>query len=86
MIHEASFVFSTPDAPLIAASLMPESESEPVGRSCGRCMIRDDMTLTIEIRAEDLTAFRAAVNTWLRLVQIAEEMVQTTKKAGTTNK
>lgn len=85
MKHEADFVFHTPEAYLIAASLMPESDSEPGGRSYGECLLISNAALALHIRAEDLTALRAALNTWLRLVQIAEEMVQTTTKAGTTN-
>ena len=85
MRHEALFTFHTQDAPIIAASLMPESDTHAGGRTWGECSVRDEASLAIHIHAEDLTALRAALNTWLRLVQIADEMVQTTKKAGTTN-
>jgi len=85
MIHKTSFLFHTPDAQIIAASLIPDSESGEEGRSHGECRVTTNGSLEIQIRADDLSALRAALNTWLRLVQIAEEMVQTTKKAGTTN-
>ena len=85
MRHEALFTFHTPEARIIAASLIPESDGNKDGRSCGVCRLGCDDFLEIRIRAEDLTALRAAINTWLRLVQIAEEMVLTTKKATMTN-
>jgi KEOPS complex subunit Pcc1 len=33
---------------------------------------RDDATVTFSVRAQDLTALRAATNTWLRLATVAE--------------
>lgn len=33
---------------------------------------RDDATVTFTVRARDLTALRAATNTWLRLATVAE--------------
>ena len=85
MRHEASFTFQTQDADIISASLTPESDTDKDGRSFGLCRKVSDDSLEIQIKAEDLTALRAALNTWLRLVQIAEEMVLTTKKASVTN-
>ncbi|MGV8107987.1 KEOPS complex subunit Pcc1 [Methanospirillum sp.] len=85
MMHEAVFTFQTKDAGIIAASLIPESDTEEMGRSYCECTKISDTAFEIHIQAQDLIALRAALNTWLRLVQIAEEMVQTTKKAGTTN-
>ncbi|HOJ96156.1 MAG TPA: KEOPS complex subunit Pcc1 [Methanospirillum sp.] len=85
MKHEAVFTFDTPDAGVIAASLVPESDNGEIGRSRGSVHAVSDTSFQIQIQADDLTALRAALNTWLRLVQIAEEMVQTTKKAGRTN-
>ncbi|NLV25826.1 MAG: hypothetical protein GXY48_01445 [Methanomicrobiales archaeon] len=85
MKHEAVFTFHSPDAGVIAASLIPESDTEPAQRTFGQCKTINDSVFTVNIGAEDLTALRAALNSWLRLVQIADEMVQTTKKVGTTN-
>ena len=84
-MHEAIFTFDSPDAGIIVASLIPESETDGTGRSCGKIRKTSESSFKIDIQADDLTALRAALNTWLRLVQIAEEMVQTTKKAGRTN-
>ncbi|ABD41992.1 conserved hypothetical protein [Methanospirillum hungatei JF-1] len=85
MMHEAIFTFETPDTGVIVRSLLPEAETDGAGRSWGTITETSESSFEIRIRAEDLTALRAALNTWLRLVQIAEEMVQTTKKAGRTN-
>jgi KEOPS complex subunit Pcc1 len=85
MRHEAVFTFETPDAGVIAASLYPESDSGEEGRSHGQVKVISESSFKIHILADDLTALRAALNTWLRLVQVSEEMVQTTKKAGRTN-
>lgn len=84
-MHEAIFSFDTPEAGVIVASLIPESETDGAGRSWGTIQAISESSFDIHIQADDLTALRAALNTWLRLVQIAEEMVQTTKKAGRTN-
>ncbi|MDD1723640.1 MAG: hypothetical protein LUQ07_00775 [Methanospirillum sp.] len=82
MRHEASFCFYTKDATIIAASLIPESDETPDGRSWGTCRIISPEKLEIRIQADDITALRASLNSWLRLVQIAEEMVQTTGRSG----
>jgi len=84
-MHEATFSFDTPDAGVIVASLIPESETDGTGRTQGTIKKISEQSFEIHIQADDLTALRAALNSWLRLVQISEEMVQTTKKAGRTN-
>ncbi len=85
MKHEAVFTFTTPNAAVIGACLLPESDTGEIGRTTGCVRSVTDTSFEIHITAEDLTALRAALNTWLRLVQTADEMVQTTKKAGRTN-
>ena len=84
MKHEAVFEIQTPDAEILASSIIPESDSSPGGRSMGRCILLSSDSLRVEIGAEDLTALRAALNSWLRLIQIADEIVRTTKKPGET--
>ena len=34
-------------------------------------------TLRLDVAAEDIVSMRAAVNTWLRLIRIAEDMLNT---------
>lgn len=74
MMHEAVFTLVTADAPLIHAALIPEAEGDPSGRSRGTCTLAGDETVQLSVQATDLSALRAAVNTWLRLIQVATEM------------
>lgn len=80
MRHEASFCFYTKNATIIAASLIPESDETPDGRSWGTCRLISPKKLEIRVRADDITALRASLNSWLRLAQVAEEMVCATKQ------
>ena len=79
VIHEASFLFKSSFAQFIAAAIIPESDTDPSGRSTGLCTLENDDSLEIHITAVDLTALRAALNSWLRLVQVADEMVMIIK-------
>lgn len=59
-------------AKTIEASLRQESGEIDDARS--RTLIeRTDGTLSIEIQAADIVALRAAVNTWLSLLSVAED-------------
>jgi len=75
LLHDASFVFRTGHAFIIGSSISPESDVDVTGRTSGSCNISSRDSLEIHINAGDLTALRAVLNTWLRLVQIADEMV-----------
>ena len=70
--NKAVFVFETPYARQIYNSVKPEDED--MGRSCSMVSLRDVETLVLTVEAEDVSALRAALNTWLRLINIAEEM------------
>ncbi len=54
-------------------SLRPELHASPSERSTIDLTV-DGGVLTMLIEAEDIVSMRAAINTWLRLVRIAEEM------------
>jgi KEOPS complex subunit Pcc1 len=43
-------------------------------RSSVRIRLVDDDTLVLEVTATDIPALRAALNTWLRLINIAAEV------------
>jgi len=45
-------------------------------------LTRDERTLEVTVRATDLTALRAGLNTWLGLVGVAERTVDITKETG----
>jgi KEOPS complex subunit Pcc1 len=72
MPYEAVFEFKTPLAGRIYESVVPESED--MGRSFASVKLKGDDTITLLVLAEDVSALRAALNTWLRLINIADEM------------
>ncbi|MBP2132463.1 KEOPS complex subunit Pcc1 [Methanomicrobium sp. W14] len=69
---KAVFEFETPYAKQIYNSVKPEDDD--MGRSSSGVFLTEKNTLVLCIDAEDLSALRAALNTWLRLIIIAEEM------------
>jgi len=73
MSHEALFSFQTPDAGLIYESVLPESDDES-GRSFSEVILNSDAEILLRVSAKDIHAMRAALNTWLRLINIANEM------------
>lgn len=72
MMHRAVFRFTGKDTGLIFRALEPEVEQN----SRTKISLAPDETgaLILEIGASDLSALRAAVNTWLRLVLISQEI------------
>ncbi|HDQ07412.1 MAG TPA: hypothetical protein ENN44_01300 [Methanoculleus sp.] len=71
-VHEAVFRFMPDEPRLIYAAVLPELED--IGRSSASLSLDEDGCLTLSITGEDVPALRAALNTYLRLVMIAEEM------------
>jgi len=78
-MHQVIFRIETPYAPVICEAISPESEDEYSGRSQSRCRMCADNILEISLEASDLSALRAALNTWLRLIQVASEIVERTQ-------
>ncbi len=54
-------------------AVKPETEGV-YGRSTVEVWPEGDRILAIRVSAEDISALRAALNTWLRLINIAKEM------------
>ena len=69
----AEFVFESEYAPVIYQALAPELEDE-LHRS-NVLLGLEDGSIRLKIRGEDTVSLRAALNTWIRLVKIAFEMV-----------
>lgn len=69
-----------PVAGMVHEALMPELAAAPPGRSRA-ALRRDGDTLTLLIEAEDVVSLRAALNTWLRLARVAEEMLDACRAA-----
>jgi KEOPS complex subunit Pcc1 len=76
MQHEAVFRFTTGNAPAIYRALLPELADEVNPRSKAHCTLEGDDVLVLSVTAEDLPALRAALNMYLRLVSVADEMQQ----------
>ncbi|MDD1682513.1 MAG: hypothetical protein LUO98_01645 [Methanoregula sp.] len=78
--HEAVFRFSTDHAELIYRALVPELSGEVNPRSTTRCWLEGTNTLVLQVESEDLAALRAALNMYLRLVNVADEVQGLVKK------
>ncbi len=67
-----------PMAGKVYEALGPELQASPSERSRIE-LRREGSLLKLFVEAEDLISLRAAINTWLRLIKIAEEMVNINK-------
>lgn len=74
MGHKAEFRFSTPMARMLYQALAPELIDQEGMRSTVDLSCADQTTLIMTVHAEDLAALRAALNMWLRLVNVADEV------------
>jgi KEOPS complex subunit Pcc1 len=77
--HAAIFRFETEETSIICQAVKPEEKDENSGRTQSVCRKISDNTFEISITASDLSALRAALNTWLRLIQVASEMIGRTQ-------
>ncbi|HEX3001557.1 MAG TPA: KEOPS complex subunit Pcc1 [Methanoregula sp.] len=80
--HEAVFRFTTGHALSIYRSLMPELEDEVNPRSSVSCRLEGSDTLVLTVTAQDTSSLRAALNMYLRLVTVADEVTGIAKKPG----
>jgi KEOPS complex subunit Pcc1 len=69
----AEFIFETKAPVIICQALVPEMDDD-LHRSNIEMVLRDN-SLDLTIRGDDVVSLRAALNTWIRLVKIAFEMV-----------
>ncbi|RLI84003.1 hypothetical protein DRP07_02420 [Archaeoglobales archaeon] len=67
-----TFEFRLNSPEIVYKSLKPE-EGEGI-RSKAKIYLKGD-ALLLKLEAEDLTSFRASLNTWLRLIKICEEVL-----------
>jgi KEOPS complex subunit Pcc1 len=74
LLHEVIFRFFTSHSQQIFKSLAPELSDEVNPRSTTRCWLEGENTLVLKIEAQDIAALRAALNMFLRLVNVADEM------------
>ena len=80
----AKYILDMYDVDLIYSSIVPELLVCPnnVQRSCV-ALSKKSGKLIISLEAEDISSFRAATNTWLRLVSVAVEMESILSKEST---
>jgi KEOPS complex subunit Pcc1 len=76
--HEAVFRFESDHAARIYLSLSPELADEVNPRSTISCRLEGERTLVLTVAAQDTSSLRAALNMYLRLVNVADEMQQIT--------
>ena len=85
MKFKAEFVFETDDACSIYEAILPEVETPVSDRSIVE-MSNSDSSLILTVETDDVVSMRSALNTWLRLVQVAHEVSQTTDNAVVSDK
>jgi KEOPS complex subunit Pcc1 len=73
--HEAIFRFSTCHAAQIYRSLAPELSDEVNSRSVTTCWLEGESMLVFMVDAQDTASLRAALNMFLRLVNVSSEMM-----------
>jgi KEOPS complex subunit Pcc1 len=76
--HTAVFRFESENAARIYQSLAPELADEVNPRSVITCCLEGEHTLVLAIAAQDTSSLRAALNMYLRLVNVADEMQEMT--------
>jgi KEOPS complex subunit Pcc1 len=74
MPHEAVFRFTTKHARKIYMVILPELADEVNPRSNVRCVLEGDDVLILSVQAGDTSALRAALNMYLRIISVADEM------------
>jgi len=79
--HEAVFRFTTDHASQIYQSLLPELEDEVNPRSVVTCRLEGNNTLVMTVIARDTSSLRAALNMYLRLVNVADEVTCVARKS-----
>ena len=75
--HKAVFRIRTENPRVVYAAALPEMED--MGRSCASLHCESDGRLLLSVEGEDMSSLRAAVNSYLRIIMIAEEMQEVLK-------
>lgn len=72
MKHHANFTFESPHADLLYRAVYPEADD--VGLRSEARLSLEDGRLVLTVDAADISALRAALNMWLRLINVADEV------------
>jgi len=81
MRHDAIFRLHHPDAVCIFGAVAPEMDEKNL-RTHAECRLEGGEILVLKVSARDIAALRAALNMWLRLINIAKEMQDLIKRPG----
>ena len=80
----AKYILDMYDVDLIYSSIVPELSVSPNNVQRSRVTLsKKSGKLIMSLEAEDISSFRAATNTWLRLVSVAVEMESILSKERT---
>lgn len=71
----ATFRFECPYADELYAVLVPEAGSDPGDRS-QVLLACEESSIVLSVEAEDISALRASLNMWLRLVNVCKEVLE----------
>ncbi|AAM32324.1 MULTISPECIES: KEOPS complex subunit Pcc1 [Methanosarcina] len=77
----AEFTFETDTAEQIYQAVLPELNESFSERSKIGLTLEDSNKLVLTVKAEDTVSLRSALNTWFRLIQIAQEVLEVTSEA-----
>ena len=72
----AEFTFETESAEMIYRAVLPELNDNFSERSAIGLSLEDANKLVLSVKAEDPVSLRSALNTWFRLIQIAQEVLE----------
>jgi KEOPS complex subunit Pcc1 len=70
------FTFEIESAEMIYRAVLPELNDNFSERSAIGLYLKDRNELVLNIKAQDPVSLRSALNTWLRLIQIAQEILE----------
>ncbi|MDD3245504.1 MAG: KEOPS complex subunit Pcc1 [Methanosarcina sp.] len=77
----AEFTFETETAEKIYQAVLPELNDNFSERSRIGMYLEGAYNLVLTVKADDAVSLRSALNTWFRLIQIAQEVLEVTSEA-----
>lgn len=77
----AEFTFEIETAGKIYQAVLPELNDNFSERSIIGLALEDANKLVLTVKAEDAVSLRSALNTWFRLIQIAQDVLDVTSEA-----
>ncbi|AKB79162.1 hypothetical protein MSHOH_2679 [Methanosarcina horonobensis HB-1 = JCM 15518] len=80
----AEFTFETETAEKIYQAVLPELNDNFSERSRIGLSLEGTNCLILTVKAEDTVSLRSALNTWFRLIQIAQEILEVTSETLST--